>query len=214
MQNLRFLLVVPVVVFTWLATAAMSPTPVKSLKAKLNVLTSGRRAAQSKIGRITWQGNKAISTERLNQVLGVKTGDAYDSVALHKRLQYDPKGDITSLYMDQGYLFFSLNPQVLHRPDGSVDLTFVISEGRQAEIGNITVRGNHKVSTEEILKIIPTHSGELFSRSKLMQAQRNIAQMGPFERTRVGINPKPIMRADKPTDQVDLEFVLVEKNKL
>jgi outer membrane protein insertion porin family len=49
--------------------------------------------------------------EQLNQVLGIKKGDVYDMELIQKKLNFNPNGiDISSLYMDYGYLFFSVNP--------------------------------------------------------------------------------------------------------
>ncbi|UOQ68498.1 POTRA domain-containing protein [Hymenobacter volaticus] len=161
---------------------------------------------------MTWEGNTVVSTERLNQALGLKPGDAYDSLALGKRLNFSPDGkDVASLYMDQGYLFSSITPAVKRQPNGSVDLTFKISEGRAAQLDIITFTGNGKTSTQSLMEAIPLRPGAKFSRAKLIEAQRNLALLGPFDPERVGINPQPIMRPNSDTDLVRVEFKLVEK---
>jgi outer membrane protein assembly factor BamA len=168
--------------------------------------------AQGRIGRITWQGNTVLSTAQLNAALGLKPGDAYDAKTLKSRLQYSPDGqDITSRYMDQGYLFFSINPVAKTQPAGSTDLTFTISEGRRAQVGTITVTGNHKVSTAAILEMLPLHTGDFFSRAKLMQSQKILAKNSSFDPTNIGINPQPTPRPTASTDLVNIALVLVEK---
>ena len=113
--------------------------------------------------------------------------------------------------MDQGYLFFSINPVAKPQPNGTIDLVFDTNEGRQAQVGTLTVTGNHKLPTEAILSILPLHSGDLFSRAKLLQSQRILAENGAFDPTRININPQPELRPSALTDLVNIAFVLTEK---
>ncbi len=210
MQKLRFLLVVPVAMLAWVGVAALGPAP--ALAAGSPTTTTPAAAAQSRIGRIIWQGNTLLSTEQLNAALGLKLGDAYDAKALQSRLSYSSDGqDITSRYMDQGYLFFSINPVAKTQPDGTTDLTFTISEGRRAQIGTITVVGNHKVSTAAILEMLPLHTGDFFNRTKLLQSQKILAENGAFDPTNISINPQPAPRPAAATDLVNIAFTVVEK---
>ncbi|MFC7668256.1 POTRA domain-containing protein [Hymenobacter humi] len=214
LQKLRFLLVLPVFAFAWAATACTgSPTPEAATPA-----TAGSTApatSASRIGRITWKGNTYLSTAELNEALGLKTGDAYDSATVVQRLNYDPQGhDIASRYMNNGYLFFWVNPSATRQPDGTTDLELTLNEGRKAQLRTISIVGNKKTSASALLKLLPLRSGDEFSRAKLMESQRILAQQGDFDATKIGVNPKPVMRPDKPTDLVDIDLVLVEKAKL
>ncbi|MBH8570972.1 M56 family metallopeptidase [Hymenobacter negativus] len=216
MKKLRFLFIVPVFAFTWAATACVgSPAPETAAPAEaLANTTAAPNAAVGRIGRISWQGNTYLTAAELNQALGLKTGDAYDSAAVARRLSFDTKGDdVTSRYMDHGYLFFSVSPKATRQSNGTTDLTFNISEGRKAQIGRVTITGNTKTSTASLLKLIPLRSGEDFSRAKLLETQRILAQHGEFDPNKVGINPAPEMRPNEPTDLVNIALVVVEKGK-
>ncbi|MFC6224773.1 POTRA domain-containing protein [Hymenobacter artigasi] len=214
MKKLRFLLIVPVFAFTWAATACVgSPAtePAAPAETPANSSTAPATAA-GRIGRISWQGNTYLSAAELNQALGLKSGDAYDSATVVRRLSFDPKGgDITSRYMDHGYLFFSATPTATRQPDGTTDLAFNISEGRKAQLGHITITGNSKTPTAALLKLIPLRSGEDFSRAKLMETQRILAQQGQFDPNKVAINPAPEMRPNQATDLVNIALAVVEK---
>src|SRR5690606_25690087 len=60
---------------------------------------------------IDWTGNFVHTDEALSTILGVKKGDVYDMELVNKRLNYNPTGrDVSALYMDNGYLFFSVEP--------------------------------------------------------------------------------------------------------
>ncbi|OGX89234.1 hypothetical protein BEN47_07490 [Hymenobacter lapidarius] len=216
MQKLRFLLVLPVFAFAWAATActgAPAPGEVAAPAAAAGA-TAAPAAAASRIGRITWLGNTYLSTVELNEALGLKPGDAYDSAAVVQRLNYDPSGrDVASRYMNNGYLFFSVKPSATRQPDGTTDLAFTIDEGRKARLRIISIVGNKKTTTTALLKLLPLRSGEDFSRDKLMESQRLLAQQGEFDPTKISIIPKPVMRPDMPTDFVDIDLVLTEKAK-
>lgn len=216
MQKLRFLLVAPVAALAWLGAAALGSTP--SAAQPTRPAPTGK--TQSRIGTISWQGNTYLSTAQLNEALGLKPGDPYNKEALAARLGYNPDGrDVTSRYMDNGYLFFQITPVAKTRPDGTTDLTFVLSEGRQVRIGTITVTGNYKVPTAEVLALLPLRGGELFSRAKLIESQRALAASGRFRSDDpatagyegIQLNPQPVPQPTQATDLVNIALVVTEK---
>nr|GFD40524.1 hypothetical protein [Tanacetum cinerariifolium] len=93
------------------------------------------------------------------------------------------------------------------RPDGTTDVVLTISEGPVAHINSIAVKGNQKVPTADVLALIPLHQGELFSRAKLIQSQRALAESGFFDPTKIGINPQP----DPAKGLVNIEYTVIEK---
>jgi len=61
--------------------------------------------------KLDWKGNSIYETEMLETVLGIKTGDVYNQELLMTRLQFSPDGrDVSTIYMDNGYLFFRVDP--------------------------------------------------------------------------------------------------------
>jgi hypothetical protein len=205
MKKLRFLLVMPVVAAAWLGAAALGPQPV------LGAAPATPRpysAALGRIGTIAWQGNTYLSNAELDAALGLKPGDPYDPALVEEKLgNWTDSRGISSRYMDNGYLFFQIEPVAKTQPDGTTDLTFRINEGPTVHINEILIRGNRKVPTAEVLKFISMHQGELFSRAKLVESQRTLAESGYFVPTQIGINPQPILSKDL----VNIEFVVVEK---
>lgn len=158
-----------------------------------------------RIGTIRWQGNTVYDDKQLSEVLGLRSGDPYDSAILNQRLLFDPDQlTVSSLYMDRGHLYFSINIAQHERAEGVVDLTMDIYEGDIVKIGQLIVKGNGEVSRENILTRIPIKSGELFSRAELIASQRVIAEMGYFDPQQVGIYPIP--HPEQGT--VDIEFTL------
>jgi len=157
---------------------------------------------------ITWLGNTKHTSQELNSILGIKRGDVYDQSVLDQRLFMNQNGrDVSSLYMDDGYLFFSVTPVVINVENDSIDLEMRIYEGKQARINKVTVSGNTKTNDRVIMREIRTKPGQLFSRQDIIRTQRELAQLGYFDQEKLGVNPKP-----NPTDgTVDIEYTVEEK---
>ncbi|RZK36139.1 MAG: outer membrane protein assembly factor BamA, partial [Hymenobacter sp.] len=149
-----------------------------------------------------------LTTAQLNEALGLQPGDPYGAHTLEACLaSRENQRDITSRYLNNGYLFFRIDSVAKARPGGGTDLTFNLAEGPTARINAVTIRGNHRVATPNILPLITLHPGELFSRARLIESQRALAGSGWFVPTNIGVNPQPV--PDK--GLVNIEFVVVEK---
>lgn len=157
-------------------------------------------------GNITWLGNTIYTTELLNKILSIDKGDIYDESRLQEKI-FGLEG-ISSLYLDNGYLFFNADPVELGSNSDSIDIQIRIYEGQQAVINNISVVGNTKTNDHVIYREIRTRPGELFSRSDIIRTQRELAMLGYFDPETMEVNPQP-----NPMDgTVDIEYVLKERS--
>lgn len=157
---------------------------------------------------VKWVGNTIHSTTELNRILDVKKGDVYNKKILDERLFMNQNGrDVSSLYLDDGYLFFNINPVEVKIENDSIDLEMRLYEGKQARINKVTIVGNTKTNDHVIRREIRTRPGQLFSRSDIIRTQRELAQLGYFNPETLGVNPKP--NAEDGT--VDIEYVVEEK---
>lgn len=158
---------------------------------------------------ITWTGNYIYTDEQLQRILGIKKGDIYDLDLVNTKLNFNPQGaDISSLYMDDGYLFFSINPVEVGVEQDSIDLEMRIFEGAQATIDKVVISGNDKTNDHVILRELRTRPGDKFSRAELIRTQRELSQLGYFDPEQV--NPVPI--PDPINETVDIEWQLVERS--
>lgn len=157
---------------------------------------------------VTFSGNTkyASDTLRLN-VLKIKRGDVYNKKLLDSRLYMNPTGvDLSSLYMDRGYLSFY--PEAVERVDGdSIDLEVRIREGKQYRVRNVTITGNTKTFDHVIRREIRTRPGDLFDRSEAIRSQQQLIALGFFDPEKVGVQPAP----DPRTGLVDLNYTVEEK---
>ncbi len=157
---------------------------------------------------VKWVGNTKYTAAQLTSWLGIKKGDVYNSKRLEEGLFASPSSrDVTSLYMDDGYLFFQVNPVEVRVENDSIDFEMRIYEGKQARINKVTVIGNTKTNDKVIMREIRTKPGQLFSRSDIIRTQRELAQLGYFDPEKLNVIPKP----DPVKGTVDIEYVVEEK---
>ena len=161
---------------------------------------------QYHIRSIKWVGNTKYPNEILDRVLKMKKGDVYDQVALDKRLMSDEDA-VSSLYLDNGYLFFQLTPIEAQIDNDSIDLEMHIYEGHQATIKNIFITGNTKTNEHVVRRELDTYPGDLFSKANIISSVRRLAQLGHFDPEKISPEPLP----NQADNTVDIAYKLEEK---
>lgn len=163
-------------------------------------------------GDIDWKGNTKYSNEYLTNILGIKKGDVYNQELLETKLgrAVNPEGgeDVSSLYMDDGYLFFNIDPVETSIIGDTINYEMRITEGPQATIRNVNIIGNDRTNEHVIRRELRTLPGNKFSRSDLIRSQREIANLGFFDQEKIGIQPKP----NQEDGTVDIDYTVVEKS--
>jgi len=157
---------------------------------------------------IVWKGNTIYETAYLNQVLGIKKGDVYNQELLDTRLSFSQDGrDVSSLYLDNGYLFFRVDPVETAIDNDSIDLEMRIFEGPQATIDRVVIKGNDRTHEHVIRRELYTRPGDKFSRADIIRSQREIVNLGYFNPEALGINTP--VNPERGT--VDIEYTVEEK---
>ncbi len=141
---------------------------------------------------ITFAGNTIYSSELLAQHLRINKGDPYNKTTLETNLTYNPSGtDITSMYMDNGYLFFDVTPVEVAVENDSIDIEIRIVEGKQARIRNVIVEGNTITNDKIIMRELHTKPGDLFSRDAVLRSRRELVTLGYFKEETLIPEPRP-----------------------
>jgi len=153
-----------------------------------------------KVGKITFEGNKHISSRTLRAAMknlhpiGVphsiflenlfaKTYDAskldedtervraeFQNRGYFKALVGDPKTEIH----DTGHTGFHI-PLLVKGPGKAVDITMPIEEGDQYKLGEITFKNNKAVQNAKALRsLFPIKDGDIFSREKIAKGLENL----------------------------------------
>ena len=163
------------------------------------------------IRNINWVGNSVYTTEQLESMFGVQSGDVYDKKSMHKRLgigreQNPEEMSISSLYQNNGYLMSQIEPaEIVVGPD-SLDLEIRIFEGKPFTINDVGISGNMRVDDEVIRRELYVRPGELYNRALLMQTMRTLMGMGHFDEQAIVPDIKPVS-----DELVDVNWPLQEK---
>ncbi len=189
----------------------LKDTPIIDLNGNKNLFLKVSEGSKYYFGNISWRGNTKYNDSLLNILLEIKKGDTYNLELLNKRLgkQLSAEGgDISSLYMDDGYLFFRVEPVEAAVYNDTIDYEIRITEGPQAVYGNITISGNDKTKDYVIRRELRTIPGERFSRSDIIRTQRELGQLGFINAEK--IVPNVVPNADNGT--VDINWAIEEKS--
>lgn len=158
---------------------------------------------------ITFSGNTVYSSETLAQHLRINKGDPYNKTTLETNLTYNPSGtDISSMYMDNGYLFFKATPVEVAVENDSIDIEIRIVEDKQARIRNVTVEGNTITNDKIIMRELHTKPGDLFSRDAIIRSRRELVTLNYFKEESLIPEPHP----NQKDGTVDIVYKVEENN--
>jgi outer membrane protein insertion porin family len=176
---------------------------------KINIDISLKEGNKYYYRNITFTGNYIHEDKVLLAKLGIQKGDVYDKEKLDKRLNYDPqKGDdVSSLYQDNGYLFFNIDPVEINVTGDSIDLEMRIFEGPQVTVNSVGIKGNDRTSDHVVMREIRILPGQKFNRSLLVRTIRELSTLGYFDPEKIN----PDLRPNFETATVDIIFELEER---
>jgi outer membrane protein insertion porin family len=156
---------------------------------------------------INWVGNTKYDDKMLSSVLGIQAGDVYNKELLETNLSYNPNGfDVSSIYMDDGYLFFNAEPVEVLVENDSIDLEIRIREGKQARVSRVGVKGNTKTNDHVVIRELRTRPGQMFSRELVIRTTRELANLRYFNAETIAPDIKPNMS----DGTVDIDYAVEE----
>ncbi|HOI32862.1 MAG TPA: POTRA domain-containing protein, partial [Bacteroidales bacterium] len=156
---------------------------------------------------IKWVGNTKYDSEFLSTILGIQAGDVYNKELLSTNLTFNPNGlDVSSLYMDDGYLFFMADPIEVLVENDSIDLEIRIREGKQARISRVSIKGNTKTNDHVVIRELRTLPGQLFSRADIIRTTRELAQLRYFNAETI----IPDVQPNQADGTVDISYAVEE----
>ena len=125
---------------------------------------------------ITFEGNDIFSTEELQKLVRSKTGETANASRIEADLQR-----VADLYGENGYIFNSISHEEIRNAEaGTIAFRISIIERGRAHIENIILKGNKKTKDFVILREIPLESGDVFSKTKILEGMRNLYNLQYF----------------------------------
>lgn len=183
---------------------------------------------QYRVASLNIEGNRQFDDERLEQFFLPREGGLLRSLGfggtsseeleargrVYDQVAYEEaEGAIGQLYSNEGYIYAQTQLIETRRPpaeegaDPTVALTFQISEGQPAYIGQIHIKGNDYTYERVIRDQIALLPGDVFSQDRLIQSYQGISSLGFFETPL----PFPDVQPDPETGEVDITFEVVER---
>ena len=177
-------------------------------KKRMNILINLHEGKQYKVRDIIWTGNTVYPSSVLTDRLGFSRGMIYDEEKFDQNLHGNQdQSDVASLYLDNGYLRFNLDPDLQRIGDDSLDITIHVYERNQFHIGQVDIKGNRKTKDNVIRRELFTRPGDYFSRAMIIRSLRQLAQLNYFNQEKL----KPDTRfVDDQT--VDIIYEIEEKS--
>jgi outer membrane protein insertion porin family len=165
---------------------------------------------QYHVRKMEWEGNALFTDEQLNARLGMLEGETYNSSRLQDRLYGVGKNnDVSSLYYNNGYMRFNVNPRLTVINGDSLDIRFEVFEGDVYNYGNVTIAGNMKTREHVIRRELYTIPGATFSRDQIQESIRRLMQLNYF--TQESLAPGPNIDINEEKKTVDLRYDLEEQ---
>ncbi|MDR3115682.1 MAG: outer membrane protein assembly factor BamA [Treponema sp.] len=127
-------------------------------------------------GGVRFTGNQIMTTEQLADQISSKPGTVVNARRVEADLQR-----VADLYYENGYIFNTISREELRDTEkGVIIYQITIVEQGRAHIENILIKGNKKTKTQVILREIPLESGDVFSKTKVIEGVRNLYNLQYF----------------------------------
>ena len=133
-----------------------------------------------KVRNVSFIGNTVLTEEQLQKDMEVEAGQFFDQGMLNRDLAH-----IQDEYGSRGYIYADTNadPRFLEQP-GTLDIVYVIEEGKRFRIGdiNVHVKGdNPHTRITTALNRISLHSGDIANIHKIRASERRLRASQVFE---------------------------------
>ncbi len=180
-----------------------------SEKAGLIVELDLQEGPQYYIRNINWEGNTVYTDRALSSALGIEPGETYNAERLEQNLYSNRQNsDVSSLYMNQGYMLFRVQPEFKVVEGDSLDLSYDLYEGDIFRIGEVNIAGNQKTKEHVVRRELYTIPGQTFSRGTIQETIRRLSQLNYFDQEKLGAGPS--IDLDNEQKEVNLTYNLEE----
>ena len=126
---------------------------------------------------INFSGDLLIDKDSLHQTFAIQPGDLFRISQLQSGVE-----KLIDAYGDIGYAFVDVRPDSsINYQSSTIALNIDISSGHKAYIGKIDIIGNNKTRDNVIRRELTITDGELYSRTKIRESEKNISRLGFFE---------------------------------
>ena len=112
------------------------------------------------IRQIAFEGLEHLGRKQLSKLIDIDAGQPYLPTEMVAGLNR-----VLEKYREDGFVFASIKPEVITIPPDQVQIRVHIHEGTRARTGEITIEGNHLLSTDDLRRALGLRKGAPFSQA-------------------------------------------------
>lgn len=190
------------------AKVTASKLDVLSSKEDVNIKVTIDEGTKYYINNVTFEGNKLYDNNYLYNKIDLRPGDVYNSKKLQSNIYGNEKEtDISSAYLDNGYLSFSADIEEIPVDVNKIDLLIKIREANQFKFGLISFEGNDKTQEKVLRREIYTNPGDYFNKTNVKRSMQQLSALNYFNPEKLS---QDISLADDST--VNMKYIVEEKS--
>lgn len=143
----------------------------------MNIVITVHEGRRYYIGNITFEGNKLFTTEDLEKVLSVHTGDIFSPEQIDKNVE-----SLKDFYGEVGYLDTFV--RIERFPDldsGNIDIKVIITESEKFYVETINLQGNTKTKSSVIVRELALAPGDVFDLVRMKSSQARLENTRYFD---------------------------------
>ncbi len=150
-------------------------------KENVNIVIKVDEGKKFYINNIKFEGNKLYSDTVLSAKLGFKKGDVYNTKKLQMNIySNEAESDISSTYLDNGYLAFNADVEEKVVGDNKIDLVIKITENNPFKFGLVNFDGNDKTKDKVLRRELYTIPGDYFTKTAVKRSLEQLRALNYF----------------------------------
>ena len=158
----------------YLSAAVSSKTVLSSDKSSAALMIDIVEGPRTTTGKISFEGNSVFTSAELLDKVKLKPGAPYN-----ERLVDEDKYRILMAYTNKAYLYARVDVEK-NPHDGTVDLSYRITEDLPVSIGKIILRGNKQTKDKVIMRELLVKPGGPYDYAAILSSQQRIYHLGYF----------------------------------
>jgi outer membrane protein insertion porin family len=154
---------------------------IDSQRENVNIIVKIDEGKKFYINSVKFEGNKIYSDSVLVAKLGFKKGDVYNIKKMQMNLySNESETDISSTYLDNGYLAFNADLTEKVVGDNKVDLIIKVTENSPFKFGLANFEGNDKTKDKVLRRELYTIPGEYFTKTAVKRSLEQLRALNYF----------------------------------
>ena len=149
-------------------------------KRSADVVLAIEEGVQTLVESVSITGMKAVAESEAMDTLALKTGDP-----LRPYMIESDENTLASMISEMGYPHVTVTGSYTLENDGeSAAVTYHVVEGPFVRMGEVYTIGNFKTRNRIVRREVEIETGEPFSLKNMLESQKNIRNLDPFESVR------------------------------